>query len=219
MAFSAVGQSFTMSGNASLGKVEFYINKTGSPTGKLIVRMYAGEVDDNNRIIPTDNPVNTGILAFSALLNFNVIDNLYRWEEFVFSGIQQYSLEDEQVYVFQLIIYESEDVDVTNNIHVWGTIDPTCCTGNESGYTSSTWTSYAYDVSMRVYDTDDNLIYECDQTGCAGGYGYDSLREVHPSITPLIVKSLPPLTLEGWESVGEEYLKGKVSSSGVISTS
>jgi len=218
MAFSAVGQSFTMSGNASLGKVQFYIRKANSPTGNLIVYGYRGVIDDNSRIVPSDSPVNNGIITTSSQLDMDDITSLYGWEEFTFSGAQQISLVDGLVYVFQLIIYESDDVDATNNIHVWGTLDPTCCTGNESGYTSSTWTSYAYDVSMRVYDTDDNLIYECDQTGCAGGYGYDTLREVHPSITPPIVKSLPPIGTYGWYSTREEYKKSIVDENGIVTT-
>ena len=79
-------------------------------------------------------------------------------------------------------MYESDDIDASNNIHVWGTIDPTCCTGNESGYKNDVWTSWAYDVCMRVYDTESNLLYECPSAGCGGKYGFDVLNEVHPSI-------------------------------------
>lgn len=201
MVLSGVGQSFTMVGNKNLGKVKFYINKTGSPTGTLIARLYHGILDGFGRYIPDDDPINGSILAHSDLLDMDDIDVIYRWEDFVFSGDQQYSLVNGVVYVVQLEVYESDDIDVSNNIHVWGTLDPTCCTGNESGYKDNVWTSWNYDVCMRVYDADINLLYLCDQTGCAGGYGYDTLNGVFPYI-PLPTPEFP-IQPQG----GERYIE------------
>jgi len=181
MALSACGQSFTLASDAILGYVKFVTYRGGVdnlPVGFLVARLYRG-VAFGGGIIPDDDPVNSGILAESNPVDMETLTGW--WNTFTFSGSQQYTLEAGVTYVIQVEVLSATVLDATNNVWVQGP-NVNCVVGVESYYNTITWlTATTYDVCVQVFDTGDNLLYECPDEGCHS-YGHDVLDSRHPSI-------------------------------------
>ena len=173
---SAFGQGFTMVGNKTLNKVKFYLKRNGSPTGNLIVRVYAGELDGNGRIIPTDDPINCGILDESSLVAASTI-GLAWGPYYEFTGFNL-AMVNGIKYVIQVESY-SGTFDDSNNVAVWFTNEAAGKEGNLSAYVDSVWRGYGYDCTIIVYDDIGGIIYQHAYNN--GTLFYNStLNGVHP---------------------------------------
>jgi len=216
---SSVGQSFTLNSNATLGYVKFVTYRGGlnnNPVGYLIARLYRGIVSGSG-VIPLDDPANSGILAKSDSVDMEELTGV-TWDTFTFSGAQQYNLILGLKYIIQVAVLSATVLDASNNVWVRGP-SVNCVTGVESVYYSSAWHTYAnYDVCIQVFDTEDNLLYECPLSGCAA-YGHDILDTVHPEISVINIPRLQRYGAHGWNGSAEEFKRVKVTELGVLDTS
>lgn len=102
------GQSFTGDGN-SLESVEFYLKKTGTPTGNGYVKIYShsgtyGTSSTPNTLLATSDPLDVSSIG----TDFSLID-------FTFSGANKITLNSGTYYV---AIFENTNGDISNRISI-----------------------------------------------------------------------------------------------------
>ena len=125
----AHGQSFTGDGN-SIGSIKVYLAYSGSPTGRIYVRIFAHSGTYGTSGIPTGNPL--------AEASMDIADiNSSDWNRFFFD--KPFKTTNGTYYVFTI---EPEYIfaDSSNRIQTKGTSTSTH-SGNHCTYDGATWTA------------------------------------------------------------------------------
>ena len=141
---TATAQSFTNNNAAILKSAKFYLQKLGSPTGNAVAKLYAHSGTFGSTSIPTG-----AALATSDNFDVSTLTTSLALVSFTFTGAQQYSMVAETKYVIAL---EYSGGDATNTVRVgYDGTSPTHA-GNNSFFTSPTWTEFASrDLPFYVY--------------------------------------------------------------------
>lgn len=128
--FQRLGQKITIS-NKTICQLEFYLKKTGSPTGTLTCTIRK-QSDDS--IIETSG----------VTLDVSTLTTSFQWFAFTFN-----SLVNEAVYL--LVEFYGGDV---NNLVVAGDYNGTTILGNLCGYkTVGGWSSWpTYEETIKIYE-------------------------------------------------------------------
>ena len=211
MLYSALGNSFTPSENGSITKVSFYVKRINNPIGNLIAYIYRATLVGSN-YIPLDNPVGTGIIAESNLLDMEDLIAVYNLEEFTLTS--PLPVTTDSVYVAQMVVHDATLLNEDNCVFILGWASTGNCTGNGSTYDADGgWVGRDIDLSLLV-DAGVTRLYTC-----AEGIASGSLKDVHPPRILTIISSLPSVGIHGWDSDNEGYVKGKVDSDGILQTS
>jgi len=130
-------------------------------------------------------------LAVSNAVDPSDIPTSHDLVEFTFSGDEQYDMLVDTAYFIGIEATEF-NVDTSNYIRLAGATSSQH-EGNPARYRQSAWASHVWDYCF---------------------YVYGNLTAAYPS-----QRALKFMPIHGWESVAEEYLKGEISSTGVLSTS
>lgn len=161
---SSYGQTFKTSSNNAykISKVKFYLRKYGTPTGNLIVRLYAHTGTFGSSGIPTGSS-----LANGSSFSIASLTTSYQLIEFTFSGTHQYLMELNTAYCIQLEVADGV-LGSGNYVMVGADFSTASHEGNQVRYLYSAW------------------AYETTKDTCFYLYGIDMTHDfalVFPSTT------------------------------------
>lgn len=139
-----VGQAFLGNGSA-VGSAVFYLNKSGSPTGNAVARVYASSGTPPNAV-GTGSP-----LATSDTLDVSTLTTSLALTTFNFTGANQITLTNGTYYI---VVVDGGSVgDASNFIQAGYDSTSPSHGGNQAEKASISWTSYtSRDLCFYVYD-------------------------------------------------------------------
>lgn len=138
-----VAQSFTGNGNKIMVG-QFYLKKTGAPTGTATAKIYAHSGTFGTSSIPTG-----AALATSQTVDVSTLLTAYQLISFRFLGTNNITLTNGTNYVMSV---EFSGGSAGNTVDVGTDTSGTYATGNGSTLTGSTWTATSYlDVPFYVF--------------------------------------------------------------------
>lgn len=150
------GQSFVGNGGV-LTSAQFYLKKTGSPTGTAVAKVYAHSGTFGTSSIPTGTA-----LATSATLDVTTLTTSYQLIAFKFIGTNNITLTNATDYV---ITIEYSGGSSGNTVDVGIDSSSPTHSGNESTLTGSTWTAHSgIDTIFFVY-TDGQITVNVTNAG------------------------------------------------------
>ena len=188
---SSYGQTFKTSSNNAykISKVKFYLRKYGTPTGNLIVRLYAHTGTFGSSGIPTGSS-----LANGSSFSIASLTTSYQLIEFTFSGTHQYLMELNTAYCIQLEVTDGV-LGSGNYVMVGADFSTASHEGNQVRYLYSAW------------------AYETTKDTCFYLYGIDMTHDfalVFPSTTGPVSGPHTPINhrLKVMVRLNNEWLKG-----------
>jgi hypothetical protein len=135
------GQSFTPSFSGNLASAQFYLLKSGAPTGNITVSVYYTSSILGATNVPIGNP-----FAVSSSVNATSLTTSYQWITFNFIGTDRYFLVKGLNYV---VVLNYNGGDVSNFITVGYDGSSPTHGGIQSRYTAS-WSTFAGDTCFIV---------------------------------------------------------------------
>ena len=151
--FSAVSQSWTTPASPAylLCKARFKLYKAGSPTGKMVARLYAHSGTFGSSSVPTG-----AILAESDELDIESLDGTPTWRDFIFTGDNLYSL-TENTYYCIVFALKSGVVNGSNYVRVrYNSAD---VHGGNYALRFNGWLVYSgYDIAFYVYGEEEAVF-------------------------------------------------------------
>jgi hypothetical protein len=135
-----VGQSFNAGAGGSLDSAEWYLQKTGSPTGSIYAKIYAHSGTYGSSSVPTGSP-----LAISDSYDISTIPTTDTTIRFNFSGVNRITLSGSTNYVVT-IEYTG---DSSNYVRVGADFSSPTHAGNYSeSLDGSSWTAFSVDDNI-----------------------------------------------------------------------
>lgn len=147
------GQSFTgeAMANSVLASCQFYMKKTGAPTGDATAKVYASFGTDGTSAIPTGTA-----LATSGTLDVATLTGTSALKTFTFTGANKITLRPNVVYV---VTVEYSGGDGSNNVQVGYDGSAPTHAGNYSSYDGTIWTANSgRDVVFYVRVTESDVL-------------------------------------------------------------
>lgn len=137
----AISQSFTGDGS-NLASVELYLDKSGSPTGNAVVKIFAHSGTFGTSSLPTGSA-----LATSDTFDVATLTTSFQLVEFTFSGVEQIALGSGTRYC---VVLEYSGGDFTNRVNMGADNTSSTHAGNYGRLRNSVWTAFS---------TIDNVFY------------------------------------------------------------
>ncbi len=148
---TAYGQAFNNPSSATLDSAKFYMKiRTGSPSGDMLVKIYASTGTLGTTAKPTG-----AVLATSDAVNANTLTSSYALITFNFSGANRITLNASTDYIVT-VWYPTGVADVTDLLAGDDTTSPTHG-GNysETGDAGSNWSAFStVDLCFYIYKAD-----------------------------------------------------------------
>ncbi len=170
---TANGQAMTGNGGI-LGKVKFYLLKTGSPTGNAVAKIYAHSGTFGSTSLPTGSP-----LAVSDNLDVSTITGAYTLIDFIFSGANKITLTNAVNYIVTVEYGGNggNPNDATNYLRIGADVTAPTHAGIVVRQTSSVWsTSAGADYCFYVYVAGTPILDKVSETdaGFTAGHPFAS---------------------------------------------
>lgn len=141
------GQSFQPAANFTLASAQFYLKKTGAPTGNAVARLYS-----HSGTYGASGSTPNVLLATSDNFNVATLSTSYSLATFTFSGVNQYSLLANTPYF--ITVYYPNNPDGSNFLVLGRDTSSATHAGIEAIFTTL-WTSgnATFDEAFYVYGT------------------------------------------------------------------
>lgn len=148
---SARGQSFECTTTSKIIKAQFYLNKTGNPTGIAYVYLYAHTGTFGVNGVPTGSP-----LAKSDGFDVSTLTSSFALTEFTFTGAEQYLMQSNTIYCIVFVAPTSGIITMTagnlNFIQVGSDGVSPSHSGNHIYYLDGDWRSASVgDTCFYIY--------------------------------------------------------------------